>query len=130
MARAAINMFKEKPLLGVGVGNYGYIYNKYKAEYAPRFEFLVKTHNAFLEILAETGLVGFALFFSWLALNFLPGIGRAFIINNKGSKLVLTALICSFMGILVHGLALGIFMHSHTWLMLGLILAGERTLEG
>lgn len=71
----ALKGFGEKPLLGVGPENFNYLFN---ANYNPRllkfggggFEetWFDKPHNAFLEILAETGIIGsLAYILLWLA---------------------------------------------------------------
>jgi len=129
MAQAAVNMFMAKPLLGVGTGNYGYLFNKYKPDYVPPFDFLVKTHNAYLEILAETGSIGFALFSLWLLLNILPNLKKALLTDKQDARLMLSGSICAFIGILAHGSALGIFAHNHTWIALGLIITGDNIFE-
>lgn len=65
LAKAAWEMFLEYPLFGVGVGNYYYECRRYEAIYAGR------AHNMYLEIMAETGIVGFFLFTGiiWLTLR-------------------------------------------------------------
>jgi len=57
--RAGLQMFRENPLIGVGVGQFRYRF----ADYAT-IQFLRQpdAHNIYVEQLAETGLVGFALF--------------------------------------------------------------------
>lgn len=60
----AIIEFKKNPVIGIGIGNY----NKYAQEvlnYYFRADNLT-THNIYLELLAETGIIGFTLFNSLL----------------------------------------------------------------
>lgn len=73
MWKAAIEMFKEHPIAGVGKGNWG---KEAKENYFPRFknEWPVfgahaHAHNSYLTWLAETGIIGLILFLSfWFSL--------------------------------------------------------------
>ncbi len=57
---AAQRMFAASPLLGVGPGNYAAVYDTYRL---PRWEEpLGHAHNVYLNVLAETGIIGFAAF--------------------------------------------------------------------
>jgi putative inorganic carbon (HCO3(-)) transporter len=54
--QAAVSMFLEHPLLGVGYGNYKFL----SADLVPgALPGTLEAHNLYLELLAETGLVGF-----------------------------------------------------------------------
>ncbi len=65
----AYNIFTRHPLVGVGLGAYGFALNEYKAGSAPRKPIKdIKTTNLFLEVLAEQGVVGGAFFLIWWAL--------------------------------------------------------------
>lgn len=52
----AIELFKQKPILGWGCGVFSNLYE-------------IGTHNLYLQLLAENGLIGFLLFFSILIIN-------------------------------------------------------------
>lgn len=72
-ARAGLRMFAEFPILGVGTGNYKYSYQTYarKLNIETRDE-VREAHSLYIETLAETGLVGaavFALLFGTLLLG-------------------------------------------------------------
>lgn len=72
----AAKMFAERPLVGVGPGVYGALYMPYKLEIDTRFpqwivggnENFGQTHNDHLQLLAETGLPGYAIFLTALVL--------------------------------------------------------------
>ena len=64
LSAAAWAMFREKPLFGVGIGNYFYNCSQY-APVSPG-----RAHNMYLEVLAELGIVGGFLFFGILFLTF------------------------------------------------------------
>lgn len=63
--QAAINMAEDKPILGVGLGNYEVLYDHYRL--INWREPLGHAHNYYLNILAETGILGFAAYLAfWL----------------------------------------------------------------
>jgi O-antigen ligase len=73
--QAAWLMFKEKPLTGYGLGRYFNKVSEYQAEAAYNGRKFVdkahdNAHNYFLQLLAETGLIGLALFLAPLVLIF------------------------------------------------------------
>ncbi|MBE0639803.1 MAG: O-antigen ligase family protein [Bacteroidales bacterium] len=55
-------LFKEKPLLGVGSGNWKVTILKHENQKNAGFIYLYKAHNDFIEITAETGIFGGLLF--------------------------------------------------------------------
>ncbi|MFA5927104.1 MAG: O-antigen ligase family protein [Patescibacteria group bacterium] len=57
--REAIRLFRENPILGVGIGNYGVV-SKFEKNIAEAGYIIV--NNQYLETLAETGIVGFVSF--------------------------------------------------------------------
>lgn len=61
----AIEVFKEHPVLGIGWGNFRALtYGKLKwAEQA-------HVHNTYLQLLAETGVIGFGIYLSWFCYMF------------------------------------------------------------
>lgn len=75
-AAAAVEMFRARPLIGVGPGSFSatYMTEKLKAEEAfpqwirPRTPMFAQVHNDHLQVLAETGLPGYALFLAALLL--------------------------------------------------------------
>lgn len=55
---AAVSMFLSSPLLGIGYGNYRVLYGRYLDVPGGR----VDSHNLYLQLLAETGVIGFLAF--------------------------------------------------------------------
>jgi O-antigen ligase len=81
MNRVSLEMLRAAPMNGVGADNYGFQFNDYRARYGaqnPDDKNLVygevgivgQAHNEYLQIAAELGVVGFAIF-AW----FLTGLG-------------------------------------------------------
>lgn len=75
LARVGLRMLEEQPLFGVGVGRFYESSEPYlSASPTGRFYVRENAHNNFIQILAETGIVGFAVF-GWL-LYFIIGALR------------------------------------------------------
>ncbi len=65
--QAAINMMNAHPFTGVGLGNYEAVYFDYSVPSWPRP--LGHAHNDYLNLLAETGIIGFSGYLvGWLAI--------------------------------------------------------------
>jgi len=69
-------LIKENPVLGVGAGNWKIAVLQYEGPAAADFTYMVRNHNDFLEITAETGIIGGLLFVSLFVLM-LFNFGRA-----------------------------------------------------
>jgi len=70
--RAAIEGFKDRPLLGYGPENYNLVWSAHfnPAIYRSETDVFDRTHNQFLEALATTGLLGAAAFLGiWVAIG-------------------------------------------------------------
>jgi MFS family permease len=114
MGQAAWNMFISKPVFGIGPGNYGFLYNEFKPAGTPRKPYMEKTHNAYLEILAETGIIGLAVFLAILII----------LITRSWPRTILGAgCYAAIVALLVHGLSFGILAHNYFWLAMGLLWA-------
>ena len=121
---ASLQMFLQHPLLGVGYGNWRFIFS----DYAPGLELLSFAHNLYLGILSETGLVGFLLFF--VPLGYLIAKGLRFPLEGD---LVVATLIRAYsvamVGAFIQGLSdswmdanppyAGLF-----WTVAGLLISG------
>ena len=124
---AAWNMFRDNPWIGKGLGSYGFIYNKYRPSRTPPRPYLAKAHNVYFETLAETGILGFILFFGfWFGLVFKA---VSFLMQNSENTLnrtIIIGLSANMLGLLVSGMSLGIFVHSYTWVTAALLLSAIR----
>ena len=70
--RAAIEGFKDRPLLGYGLENHNLVWSAHldPGIYKIGTDTFDRTHNQFLEILATTGLIGATAFFAiWVAIG-------------------------------------------------------------
>ncbi len=69
--KSTLRMIKDHPLLGVGLGRFGYHYPFYQAEFLKGLKGggplnAKRTHNEYLQVLAETGIGGFICFVLFL----------------------------------------------------------------
>lgn len=82
----AIEMFKDKPLTGVGNGNYVTLHSKYLEKY-PQYIVLGEenfpTHNSYLKILSELGIIGFIPFLLMHVLIIIKGIKVCYLYDNR-----------------------------------------------
>ncbi|HVS14498.1 MAG TPA: O-antigen ligase family protein [Thermoanaerobaculia bacterium] len=134
VTRTAWRMFLDHPLRGVGAGNYAVHFDTYAAlvgseaqEYddqaAPNYP-----HSLYLEIAAETGVVGLALFAAVLlaALAGLLGARRRLVATGDAASAALASgLSIALVGYLVSSL----FLHGHFQRYLWLLLAFAATLD-
>jgi O-antigen ligase len=95
-------MFAQRPILGWGLGTFETIYPQFRSFYT---NLLVdKAHNDYLQLVAETGLVGFAIMIWFLVSTFRRAVPK---IRNWPSDVngaVALAAVIGIAGILVHSL--------------------------
>jgi len=99
-----MELFSENSLLGVGSGNWKFTFPLTGVEGIARAEtnsvFFARAHNDWIEILAETGLIGFLLYVAfWIGI--LKSSCRAFIRSLNKKPLIIIAIFTS--GILAYG---------------------------
>lgn len=95
--KAGIEMFKDNPILGIGMDRYGYYFNQYReVEYPLRYGFEITSsnaHNTFIQFFATGGIL---LGISYLALNlFIIKCAIVFFRNNSGPNRLVFASIFS-----------------------------------
>lgn len=103
----AVKEFKEKPIFGIGWGNYKYIYSE---KITVKEMDLMDTHNIYLQILCELGVVGF-IFFAYIFI-FLFICSIKMLINElkkkrKNNKKITS--ICLFITMHIYFLMEGLF---------------------
>jgi putative inorganic carbon (HCO3(-)) transporter len=125
--RSALMMVGDHPLIGVGAGNYEVHYPNYARVVAldGRREERA-AHSLYLEVAAENGLIGFAVFGGMLGFALL-GIQRAreaFVVSHETElwRLV-TALGLAFAGFLIGSVFLHLSYPRFLWVFVGLALA-------
>jgi len=130
---AAAKIFLDNPITGVGVGNYERNYHEYARElYIDFRKERREAHCLYLEILAETGLVGFvpySILISYMFVTLFRVRRKAKERGDDELERLLTALIVSLSGLL----AGYIFLHDawprFTWLLIGIAFSTANLFE-
>ena len=92
--QSAWNMFKDHPVLGVGLGQYTENYQqKYISLYAKEPN-LTHAHNNFMQMLAENGIVGFAGFVIMFGYIILKNLIVWFKVRNVYALMIVSATVC------------------------------------
>lgn len=114
--KAALAMFREKPLLGWGPGTYMFRYAPYQVSYDRT---IISTnmadggdaHSEYLGPLSETGLPGMLSFIAVAALTLTTGFRLLRQLKKRGDRLLATGVLLGLTTYLVHGF-LNNFLHS------------------
>lgn len=123
----ALRGFREHPILGIGPGSFG-PYATVHASIEPKEGWKI-VNNEFLELLAETGVVGFSLFLffaGFLIVRSIKASSRA-----RGSPLersILIGLTATWIGILVQYQTFSILYIMHVWVVVGLLVAVQNNI--
>jgi O-antigen ligase len=122
-------MVQAHPIEGVGVGNYQTSSIHYLLEPGAilRDEFIVDTpkvaHNTYLQVFAELGTVGLALFLSIIGFSLLSVLRAARIFERLGDprmELISRALLVALCGVLAADFFISEEFSKQLWLLLGL----------
>lgn len=129
-------MIAHHPLWGVGIGNYEtglppYWSDKSRLLFVQENKTSNHAHNEYLEIMAETGIVGIGLFF-WLASTLIGANFRlihAFREKDREYSYLLFGFLCAFIAIFINALFTFNFHNPASglllWLLMGLLGAIE-----
>lgn len=118
----ALNMFLDNPIIGTGPDGFVINYAKYAADTTSNAykKVTMKTHNTPLQVLAEYGLVGFAV----LSLLYVLTLKRLFtIIRNSGDKsmrYLALALMSTLAGYLFFLATSNTLLDKNIWMVIGL----------
>lgn len=120
----ALRAWNISPLLGIGIGNYGPWTKNYPAE-APKTGWDI-VNNQYIELLAETGLVGliaFSLLLIVLILRTLIAFKNA---SDIFLKSVLVGLLAAFVGVLVQYNFMSTLYIIHIWVLIGMLVGVQN----
>ncbi len=98
--RDALRMFREKPVLGWGLEAFPVVYPQFRSFYTNFF--VNEAHNDYLQLLAETGLAGFATMVWFLAVLYGKAAPKLKNWTSNLSGAVTLAALLGLTGILVH----------------------------
>lgn len=100
--RDVLRMSRYRPLLGWGQGTFADVYPRFRSFYA---EFLVNhAHNDFLQVLAETGIIGFVIMLWFLVITVRNALRKSLNWTSDLNGAVSVAALLGISGILVHSL--------------------------
>ncbi len=128
---STLKMIRDAPFLGVGIGNYELVYPLYRTveEWRLSTRFVVgEAHNDYLQIAAETGLIGLACFL-WLLARLFRTTFRLVKTGDEGWRRAGLALTGSLVALLVYAFFAFPLRNPtsslHFWLFAGLLVAVE-----
>lgn len=120
----ALGAWQDRPIFGIGLGNFGPHILAYPEVKPDRGWEIV--NNEYLELLAESGLVGLGL---WLSLC-LAVIGRSVIAYHRASdplaKIMVAGLQAAWVGILVQYNFFSTLYIIHIWVVMALLIASQN----
>jgi O-antigen ligase len=100
--RDILRMVRHRPMLGWGQGTFADVYPRFRSFYS---DCLVNAaHNDFLQVLAETGLIGFGIMIWFLAITLRNAVRKSSKWTSNLNGAVSVAAIVGICGILVHSL--------------------------
>src|SRR5271165_3302717 len=98
--RDGLRMFLKRPILGWGLGSFPVVYPEFRTFYTNFF--VNEAHNDYLQLLVETGLLGFATMLWFLATIFRRALKKISKWEAEMSGAVTLACLLGLSGILVH----------------------------
>jgi O-antigen ligase len=98
--RDALRMFRQKPLLGWGLGSFPVVYPEFRSFYTNFF--VNEAHNDYLQLLSEMGLLGFGVMLWFLVLVYRRALRKIGNWESDVSSAVTLACTLGLTGILVH----------------------------
>ena len=129
--KASFEMFKDNPLLGIGLGNTTFreIYGYYMLS---GFDAL-SAYSIYLETAVETGILGLCAFLSFLFLLLKPSIKFIMTKNEIGQKIFVSCCVLSLVGAMVHGFFDTVFFRPQVqtlfWLVVAILNTNLNTKE-
>lgn len=106
----AFSMFKDHPIFGVGLSNYTYLFSNYGS--AGVLGYNPYTHNLYLKILVESGIVGEVLFLALCLTLFRLCLKHA----QRDRKAIM--ILFGVLGFMIQGMTVEFFTSNYFWFML------------
>lgn len=133
MYRNTINMIKHHPLIGVGVNTFSLNYAKYKLKNVEKdfpTQDTTYTHDIYLQMAGETGLLGLGAFIWFLVALFQSGLKSYIRLNDEFLKSVSLSLLACLIAFLTNGLTETSLYYARVsmvfWYIAGIILALKK----
>lgn len=98
--RDSLTMFRRKPVLGWGLGAFPIVYPQFRSFYTNFF--VNEAHNDYLQLLTETGILGFGIMIWFLVLLYRTGLRKIANWTSSVTGSLTLACLLGVSGILVH----------------------------
>jgi O-antigen ligase len=98
--RDALQMFRQRPVLGWGLRTFPVVYPQFRSFYTNFF--VNEAHNDYMQLLTEMGLLGFAVMVWFLVVLYRRALGKIANWTTKVTGAVTLACVLGATGILVH----------------------------
>jgi O-antigen ligase len=100
--RDILHMFRQRPALGWGQGTFADVYPRFRSFYSDSL--VNAAHNDFLQVLAETGIIGFGIMIWFLVITVRHALRKSSKWTSNLNGAVAVAALLGISGILVHSL--------------------------
>ncbi len=120
----AVQAWHEHPLIGVGIGGFG-PYAAPHPYYEPKNGWRI-VNNEYVEVLAESGILGLASFMALALMLIIRSWGAARRTEDPYLKSIIVGLLAAFVGILVQYLTFSTLYVMHVWMLIGLLIAAQN----
>ena len=127
-SRQALDLFGDKPIFGIGLGNFGPQVQGNLDEEPDTGWFIV--NNEYLELLAENGIVGLASFALLIIVLFIRAIIAFFKTQDKLLKSAILGLSLALVSILIQYATFSTLYIFHVWFAIGLLAATSHIVLG
>lgn len=132
MWRSAIEMWKEKPILGHGIGSFEKLYpEKYMLKNA-RLKSRRYAHSNIFDLLAETGILGLASYLYLFIVIIKHGLNKLKVLKTK-AKIVNYGYFISITTFFIHGLTFTNIFISHSanvfWFIISIYITDLKLME-
>lgn len=116
--------WSEHPIIGIGPGSFG-PYASGHPYMVPQDGFLI-VNNVYIEILAESGILGLFFFSLIIIILIIRNIRAIIRAKDKFIKAILVGLLAAFIGILVQYNTFSILYIMHIWFTIGVMIAVQN----
>lgn len=126
--QTALHAYRQSPIFGVGVGNYGPWVKNYPSV-RPKTGWDI-VNNEYVELLAETGLVGLVTFGLIILMLILRSLIAFKYATDIFLKATLVGLLAALAGVLVQYNFMSTLYIIHIWVLIGLLVAVQNLILG
>jgi O-antigen ligase len=102
IVKDSMGMIEQHPVVGWGLGTFPVIYPSFRSFYTNLF--VNEAHNDFVQLLVETGILGFSLILIFLFLTYWAGLRSVDHWRSEPRAAIVLAALVGCTGLLIHGL--------------------------